>query len=260
MVQVTRHTTQDSSATLRCWALGFYPQDISLSWWLGEQELVLETEYMETRPRGDGTYQTWAAVQVPAGEEAAYTCRVQHSGLNDVLTVAWGEALGLAGRGNEGRDGPRALRDSPTVWGGAPFSLPSLESPSSQRLIAMVTCPLLFLLAVGVVILTTRYLQGRWDGNKAGGPPAGPAHREEGSAPIPAATSVPEQHLLLRPYPHPTALAHPGALRTPPSGETAGLTLQRAQRGRSGEVETQAPTSIHHSPHLLFCVLSHRQE
>ncbi|KAF6081672.1 hypothetical protein HJG60_008713 [Phyllostomus discolor] len=123
-VQVTRHTTQDRSVTLRCWALGFYPQDISLSWWLGEQELALEIEYVETRPSGDGTYQTWAAVQVPAGKEAAYTCRVQHSGLNDVLTVAW-------------------------------------EPPSSQGLIAMVTCPLLFLLVVGVVILTRRYLQGK---------------------------------------------------------------------------------------------------
>ncbi|XP_053768680.1 BOLA class I histocompatibility antigen, alpha chain BL3-7 [Desmodus rotundus] len=122
-VHVTRHTTQDRSATLRCWALGFYPQDISLSWWLGEQELALETEYVETRPSGDGTYQTWAAVQVPAGQEAAYTCRVQHSGLNHVLTVAW-------------------------------------EPPSSQGLIAMVTCAL-FLLAVVVVILTRRYLQGR---------------------------------------------------------------------------------------------------
>lgn len=46
------------------------------------------------------------------------------------------------------------------VWGGAPFSLPSLEPPSSQGLIAMVTCAL-FLLAVVVVILTRRYLQGR---------------------------------------------------------------------------------------------------
>nr|XP_027781417.1 H-2 class I histocompatibility antigen, alpha chain-like [Marmota flaviventris]XP_027781418.1 H-2 class I histocompatibility antigen, alpha chain-like [Marmota flaviventris] len=57
MVQVTKHTTQDGTM-LRCWALGFYPPDISLSWWLGRKELVLETEHVETRPSGDGTYQT----------------------------------------------------------------------------------------------------------------------------------------------------------------------------------------------------------
>lgn len=94
-VQVTRHTAQDGGITLKCWARGFYPRDISLSWWLGEEELVLETEYVETRPSGDGTYQTWAAVRVPARKEDWYTCHVQHSGLNHTLTVAWGEELGL---------------------------------------------------------------------------------------------------------------------------------------------------------------------
>ncbi|XP_034511697.1 H-2 class I histocompatibility antigen, Q10 alpha chain isoform X3 [Ailuropoda melanoleuca] len=88
-VQVTRHTAQDGGITLKCWARGFYPRDISLSWWLGEEELVLETEYVETRPSGDGTYQTWAAVRVPARKEDWYTCHVQHSGLNHTLTVAW---------------------------------------------------------------------------------------------------------------------------------------------------------------------------
>lgn len=123
-MQVTRHVIQGRGVTLRCWALGFYPQDISLSWWLGEEELALETEYVETRPSGDGTYQTWAAVWVPAGEEAGYTCHVQHAGLNHMLTVAW-------------------------------------EPPSSQGFIAMVICPILFLLVVVAVILTRRCLQAK---------------------------------------------------------------------------------------------------
>lgn len=117
-VQVTRHMIQGRGTTLRCWARGFYPQDISLSWWLGEEELALETEHVETRPSGDGTYQTWAAVWVQAGEEAGYSCRVQHSGLNHTLTVAW-------------------------------------EPPPRQALVAIVTCAILLVLVVGVVILTT---------------------------------------------------------------------------------------------------------
>lgn len=131
-MQVTRHMIQGRGTTLRCWARGFYPQDISLSWWLGEEELALETEHVETRPSGDGTYQTWAAVWVQAGEEAGYTCRVHHSGLNHTLTVAWGEELGLAGGGHEGREGPRALRDSPMVYLGVP---PFLHLPQNRPLV-----------------------------------------------------------------------------------------------------------------------------
>ncbi|ELW66848.1 Guanine nucleotide-binding protein subunit beta-2-like 1 [Tupaia chinensis] len=50
-VQVTKHQAPDGEVTLKCWALGFYPRAISLSWWLGGQELALETEHVETRPK-----------------------------------------------------------------------------------------------------------------------------------------------------------------------------------------------------------------
>ncbi|KAJ1060664.1 hypothetical protein K5549_016078 [Capra hircus] len=88
-VRVTKHSAQDGGTTLRCWALGFYPQDISLSWWLGEKKLNSKLEYMEPHPSGDGTYQMWMAVWVPAGDETQYTCHVQHSSLNHTLTVSW---------------------------------------------------------------------------------------------------------------------------------------------------------------------------
>lgn len=146
---------------LRCWALGFYPREISLSWWLGEEELALETEHVDILPSGDGTYQMWAAVRVPAGKEAQYTCHVQHSGLNHTLTVAWGEELGLAGRGGRGQGGPRSPQR--VLWsGGSLFSLPSLGPPSHHALIAMVLPLVLLLLVVGagVVIFTKRFRQG----------------------------------------------------------------------------------------------------
>ncbi|KAM9666586.1 hereditary hemochromatosis protein isoform 3-T3 [Trichechus inunguis] len=89
LVKVTHHVTSEVT-TLRCQALNFLPQNITMRWLKDKQPLdAKEVEPMDMLPNGDGTYQGWMAVAVPPGEEQRYTCQVEHPGLDQPLTATW---------------------------------------------------------------------------------------------------------------------------------------------------------------------------
>nr|NP_001338465.1 BOLA class I histocompatibility antigen, alpha chain BL3-7 precursor [Monodelphis domestica] len=87
--RVSRHSGPDGEVSLRCRAQGFYPAEISLMWLRDGEEQLQDTEFIETRPGGDGTFQKWAAVAMAPGQEDRYSCRVQHEALAQPLSLRW---------------------------------------------------------------------------------------------------------------------------------------------------------------------------
>ncbi|XP_026633660.1 H-2 class I histocompatibility antigen, Q10 alpha chain-like [Microtus ochrogaster] len=111
---VTHHPGPKGDVTLRCWAMGFYPADFTLTWQREEEEQTQDLELVETRPSGDGTFQKWASLVVPSGEEHKYTCHVYHEGLPEPLTLRW-DKEGVASSVHGPHHGSHC-------WSGSPWS------------------------------------------------------------------------------------------------------------------------------------------
>ncbi|XP_078073783.1 class I histocompatibility antigen, F10 alpha chain-like isoform X6 [Mustelus asterias] len=72
--------SQYTSLTLSCLVTGFYPVDIEVNW-LRNGEVMSETLSSGVRPNHDGTHQIQKEIEINAGDEDQYSCRIEHSSL-----------------------------------------------------------------------------------------------------------------------------------------------------------------------------------
>lgn len=168
LVKVTHHVTS-SLTTLRCRALNFYPQNITIKWLKDKQFLdAKDVKPKDVLPNGDGTYQAWVALAVLPGEEQRYSCHVEHPGLDQPLTATWGKdkRQGLKKPGVGGLElVNRAARGASALhWGqrhGLSFAFAVLEPSLSGTLVTgilsgIAVCVIIFLIGILFRILKRR--------------------------------------------------------------------------------------------------------
>ncbi|NXR46466.1 HA1F protein, partial [Hippolais icterina] len=74
---------------LSCHAYEFYPNTIAVNWMKGDEIWDQETEWDRVIPNSDGTFHTWARIEVLPEEREQYRCWVEHPGMPGPGMFAW---------------------------------------------------------------------------------------------------------------------------------------------------------------------------
>nr|XP_040137936.1 MHC class I polypeptide-related sequence B-like [Ictidomys tridecemlineatus] len=91
-VNVTCGEALEDTINMTCWAFGFYPQNISVTWLQdGEPWSQGTQQSWGVFPYVNGTYQTWVSIRIPQGQEQRFCCYVGYRGNNSTGLVSCGE-------------------------------------------------------------------------------------------------------------------------------------------------------------------------
>ncbi|XP_054035288.1 uncharacterized protein LOC104308126 [Dryobates pubescens] len=75
--------------SLSCRLYGFYPRPIGVSWLKGAEVRDQDTQRGSIVPNSDGSFSTWASIEVLPQEQELYRCRVEHSSLPQPRLYSW---------------------------------------------------------------------------------------------------------------------------------------------------------------------------
>ncbi|NXM47600.1 HB2L protein, partial [Gymnorhina tibicen] len=67
----------------------FYPAEIQVRWFQGQQELSGHMMATDIVPNGDWTYQLLVLLEIPPQRGLTYTCQVEHVSLEQPLSWHW---------------------------------------------------------------------------------------------------------------------------------------------------------------------------
>ncbi|XP_019338330.2 major histocompatibility complex class I-related gene protein [Alligator mississippiensis] len=83
-----RPSSQDVLTTLSCRVHCFYPKEVAVVWLKNGEAQPQEMSHSGVIPSGDGTYQTWATININPSSNHDYTCSMEHVSLGEHLQAA----------------------------------------------------------------------------------------------------------------------------------------------------------------------------
>ncbi|XP_073454440.1 uncharacterized protein [Aquarana catesbeiana] len=87
LVKVTHKVLSNTTDELNCRAYGHSPENISMAWYLNEEQ---QSNITETLPLPDSTYLSSLLLNISTYHGGVYSCHLNHSSLKSTLVVEWG--------------------------------------------------------------------------------------------------------------------------------------------------------------------------
>ncbi|KAM7020983.1 class II histocompatibility antigen, B-L beta chain-like [Acridotheres tristis] len=88
-ISLVPSSSQPGPGRLLCSVMDFYPAQIQVRWFQGQQELSEHVVATDVVANGDWTYQLLVLLESPARRGVTYTCQVEHVSLEQPLRQHW---------------------------------------------------------------------------------------------------------------------------------------------------------------------------